>query len=439
MDWRDPLFPASNERMLPYLSRDAEGVLGILGHDAEKLLADHGSPLLLLLPERAADNVRSVRAAFGAFFPDVSVHYALKSCYYAPIACAALEAGAGVEVMSDAEMQIAEQAGFPDHLLVVNGLGRDRNYLRRGVSASGALHVLDFWDDFEALAAEAARQRRQVDVAVRVVPCMPHGLDNAMPLDSKLGNHVDDGEFWRLCDAVSEHPWMNLRGLHGHQFTRAASPADYGLFVAGLAAVVQEAYEQRNIRFEILDIGGGFDTRSVLEARGLPLSTFAEVAARELAVVPYPFRLVVEPGRYVSADAAVGLSRVRARRQRGQVTWQVVDLATNTLIPVPGAEYLPVPVRDGERRQLSRIGDGTCAPSVMCGDVALPATEPGTPLALLHCGAYTTVFAHVWGPRPPTVMALKASRMPELVTGPEEFGAAAKAVYGYELSLTPDA
>ncbi|MEU4583282.1 hypothetical protein AB0F92_14500 [Kitasatospora aureofaciens] len=409
------------------------------GRDAEELLAEFGSPLMVFLPDRVEDNVRSVSEAFGSRFPDVSVHYAVKCCYYDPVVRAALRAEAGIEVMSNLELQIAELTGCAPERLVINGLGRDEAYVQRGVRAAGSLHVLDTWDDFTAVARGATNAQQMVDVAVRVVPQMPGDLDNAMPLDSKLGNDAGSGEFWRLCDAVAEHPWLTLRGLHGHQFTRASSPADYGRFLAGLAAVACEAVTRKNLRFDVIDIGGGFDTRSKLEANGTPLSAFADVAAKELAAIPYPFRLIVEPGRYVAADAAVGLTRVRARKERKGFTWQVVDLATNTLIPVPGAEYIPISVRSSEGEvKTSRLGDGTCAPSVICNDISLPETVAGTPLAILHCGAYTTVFAHIWGPRPPVVLALRDNEDPEVLTDPRAFSEAARAVYGYELDLGPD-
>ncbi|MFD5485774.1 diaminopimelate decarboxylase family protein [Streptomyces virginiae] len=433
---RSPGFPHACERTLGYLSRDARGGLQVLGRDAEELLLTFGSPLLVLLPDRVEANVRSVYDAFGSRFPAVSVHYAVKSCYYEPVVRAALRAGAGLEVMSALEMQIAEQTGCAPDGLVINGLGRDEAYVRRGVRSPGSLHVLDTWDDLTAIATAASDEQRMVDVALRVVPQMPGDLDNAMPLDSKLGNHAGSDDFWRMCDVVAEHPWLALRGLHGHQFTRAGSPADYGQFVAGLAAVACEAVARKGIQFDVIDIGGGFDTRSILESRGTPLSEFADVAAKELAAVPYPFLLVVEPGRYVAADAGIGLTRVRARKEREGFTWQVVDLATNTLIPVPGAEYLPIPVQDSEcDSRISRIGDGTCAPSVICDEIELPVTVPGTPLAILHCGAYTTVFAHVWGPRPPTVISLDGASGPVVLTGPDDFKAAARSVYGYELDL----
>lgn len=429
-------FPARVAERLPYLTRDDAGRALLHGRDAGQLLTQHGSPVLVLLPDRAADNVRSVRAAFGERFPDVSVHYAVKSCYHAGVVRAAKDAGAGIEVMSGLELQIARQLGFRAEEIVLNGLGRDEAYVSDSVGVPEALNVLDTWEDFDTLARAARRARVVVNVAVRVTPWMPLELEGATPRDSKLGNHVDGESFWRLLRAVTENPWLNLRGLHAHQFTRAASLEDYGHYIAGFADAVVEA-DKRGYRFDVLDIGGGFEARSALEARGVRIDDFAGVAAEKLAGILHGYRLIVEPGRYVAADAAVGLTRVRARKPRAGFTWQIIDLATNVLIPVPGAEYYPVALQEdaGDRVTIARIGDGTCAPSTMCDDVVLPDMPSGAGLAMLNCGAYTTVFSHVWGPRPPAVVSMDADGAVEVVAGPSEFTAITKAMYGYDLDL----
>lgn len=430
-------FPARVAERLPYLTRDDAGRALLHGRDAGELLAQQGSPLLVLLPDRAADNVRSVRTAFGRRFPDVSVHYAVKACYHAGIVLAAREAGAGIEVMSGLELQIARQLGFRPEQIVLNGLGRDEQYVAASIGVPEALNVLDTWEDVDSLARAAQEARVVVNVAVRVTPWMPLEMDGATPRDSKLGNHADGESFWRLLHAVTDNPWLNVRGLHAHQFTRASSLEDYGHYLAGFADVVLEA-DRRGFRFDVLDIGGGFEARSALEARGVRIDDFAEVAAEKLAAVPYSFTLVVEPGRYVAADASVGLTRVRARKPRDGFTWQIVDLATNVLIPVPGAEYYPVVLEEnaGDPVTIARLGDGTCAPSTMCGDVVVPDVPAGTGLAVLGCGAYTTVFSHVWGPRPPAVVSLGADGTVDVVAGASAFAAAAKAVYGYDLDLS---
>lgn len=429
-------FPEHVAARLPHLTRDDAGRALLHGRDAGEVLARYGSPVLVLLPDRVADNVRSVRAAFGGHFADCSVHYAVKACYHAAAVGAVKEAGAGIEVMSGLELQIARRFGFPAPDLVLNGLGRDEAYVRASVEVPEALNVLDTREDFETLAREARRAQVVVDVAVRATPWLPPNLDGATPRDSKLGNHADGDVFWRLCREVADHPWLRLRGLHSHQFTRASSTVEYGYYLAGYAEVVLEAH-RRGFRFDVLDIGGGFEARSVLEAQGIRIDDFAGVAAERLAVVPYDYRLVVEPGRYVVADAAVGLTKVRARKPRDGFTWQIVDLATNVLIPVPGAEYYPVPlVSRDEEGGISRIGDGTCAPSTICGDVELPDLRAGDALAVLNCGAYTTVFSHVWGPRPPAVVSMDVDGSTELVAGPNEFAAISRAMYGYDLDLS---
>ncbi len=56
-------------------------------------------------------------------------------------------------------------------------------------------------------------------------------------------------------------------------------------------------------------------------------------------------------------------------------------------------------------------------------------------MAVLHCGAYTTVFAHVWGPLPPTTHVLGADGEGHPVVTARDLEAAVRRTYGYDLDL----
>jgi diaminopimelate decarboxylase len=154
-------------------------------------------------------------------------------------------------------------------------------------------------------------------------------------------------------------------------------------------------------------------------------------AAAGLSGLPPSVRVIAEPGRFAVADAAIGLTTVVARKQRDGFCWLVVDLATNTLVPIEGSWFPPVPlsVADGRPGAVFRLADQSCAVTEVHGAVRLP--EDVSELAVLGAGAYTTSFAHVWGPPSARVAVLDQGRL-DVLTSEDDQRLVARIMHGWQ-------
>ncbi|MET9966180.1 hypothetical protein ABZZ80_09790, partial [Streptomyces sp. NPDC006356] len=63
-------------------------------------------------------------------------------------------------------------------------------------------------------------------------------------------------------------------------------------------------------RSRVLNLGGGLEARDMLERAGSSCEHFADAAHDALRTVPRGYRLLLEPGRFVFADAAIVLTDV---------------------------------------------------------------------------------------------------------------------------------
>jgi diaminopimelate decarboxylase len=381
--------------LLPYLeSRDGE--LAFAGGERLSRLLPEGGAAIVYVPARAVDNYRSIREAFAAEFPRSRVAVALKACYQPRVVRALVEDGAGLEVMSGQELDLALAAGCPSGAIVSNGVGLRAGHIQVALLA-GALIVVDNLDDLASVERHAAEQGVRARLGLRVSPDVR--MERFIGRGSKLGCDWRGGGFLELVDAALATRWCDLTTLHAHQLSHCHDVGTYRRAIRGVAEVAGELVRALGVRFETIDIGGGFDSRYLVEANGQTAAAFAAAAAAELAPVPYEFELVVEPGRYVTADAAVGLTTVTGEKRNGGRRWRITSLGSNVLIPLPDIAYHPVPMRwpgDGEPWAEFDVGDGTCAPTVLARDVELPAGPAGRELAVLNVGAYTTVFAESW-------------------------------------------
>src|SRR5207249_4815194 len=104
------------------------------------------------------------------------------------------------------------------------------------------------------------------------------------------------------------------------------------------------------------------------------ISELAATASSSLSSIPYPFELELQLGRYLVADAAVGLTTVLAEKATAAGTWRICDLGSNVLIPLPDIAYAPLPSSQssGEEWGMYHITDGTGTPVALCRDAVLP-------------------------------------------------------------------
>ena len=133
---------------LPYLSYPG-GQLAISEIPVPRLW-DGSRPVLLYLPDRAVENYRIIRVAFGRYF-DVSVCCPIKACYVCGMLAALRAAGAGAEVASDFEWWIARRVGFPPERIVANGVCRPARQLDRVLSEEVMLVGVDGEEELERI------------------------------------------------------------------------------------------------------------------------------------------------------------------------------------------------------------------------------------------------------------------------------------------------
>lgn len=400
---QDPLDAA---RCLRYLEYGCGG-LSIAGWSAREILAA-GSPALVYVIDRALQNYRDLLTGFRARWPRTSVHFSLKSCYLLPVVQALVSAGCGLEVMSELELQIAFRCGIPADAVVATGTGHSAEYQAALARTAPKLIVIDCLADLARL-GKATASGPSLDIALRVSV----SADNSRYVSegSKLGADWSSGAFARLLDAARHYPQLRVVGLHSHMLGRCADPDAYARAVRDIVSVASELRDA-GITFRYIDIGGGLDARFILEQRGWHADDFAERAAAELVTLGYDFELVLEPGRFIAADSAVGLTTVMTEKENSGHRFYIVDIGSNVLIPRPAMEYPVIPLHDpGEghpEQSVTRfeVGDRTNTPGVFSRRAMLPTGLTGQGLCVLNCGAYTTVFAELWAHALPDIYAL---------------------------------
>lgn len=412
--------------LLPYLSYS--GTQLMIGGIPVTRLWDGLRPMLLYLPDRAVDNYRSVCAAFGRYF-DVSVYCAIKTCYLAGLLSALRAAGAGAEITSDFEWRIARTVGFPPERMVANGISRPPRHLDRLLSEESVLIDMDSEEELERSEWHARRSGVKPMIMVRVAPLPP---DAYFSERSKLGTGEDAA--FQLLERAARSPYLDLRGLHAHQLVRCADPEQFGCLASRMGELANEFATASGTHLEILNLGGGLESRFLLERSGHPISDFAAAAHDALAGTANT-HLLLEPGRYIFSDAALALTAVLGTKHRSDADWLITDIGCNVLPATSDRAYPPLPLRldGGKAWQHCHVADPTAGPSRLYLDALLPTDAASHGLALIGCGAYTTVRASLWGTDLPDIAQLNGGRA-EIVFDRSGQDAAVRSLYGVDVN-----
>ena len=128
-------------------------------------------------------------------------------------------------------------------------------------------------------------------------------------------------------------------------------------------------------------------------------------AARLLPLLhPLGLKILLEPGRFISGNAGILITRVEYVKRTGRKNFVIVDAAMNDLIRPAFydayQEIVPV-IRKGRATMKADVVGGVCeSGDYFCKDHPLPKVGEGDWLALLSAGAYGFAMASNYNARP---------------------------------------
>ncbi|MGK5087873.1 diaminopimelate decarboxylase [Bdellovibrionota bacterium FG-2] len=248
------------------------------------------------------------------------------------------QAGAGVDIVSGGELFRALKAGIAPEKIVFSGVGKTDVEMLAALTASPAgvlsfnvesAHELSRLNDLGKQVGKkvSVSLRYNPDVDAKTHPYISTGLKK-----NKFG--LEKTEILALTRAYRQYPWLHFRGLSVHigsQLLSLKPIADAFGRLYELASVVNGILPEP---LSILDLGGGLGIRYQNEKAPelekyckLIVGTFGHSSG--LSGKPL---IVLEPGRVLSGNSGVLLTRVLGRKKRGGREFLIVDAGMNDLI-----------------------------------------------------------------------------------------------------------
>jgi diaminopimelate decarboxylase len=386
----------------PHLSLTAVG-LAIEAVPLARIAVSHGTPTWVYSSAAILGRYRQMAVALADAGLDARIHYALKANDAAAIVTLLARQGAGADVVSDGERRIARAAGIAAKDIVFSGVGKTEAEIRAALADGVGQINVESAEELAMLSAIARGMGVTARVALRINPDVDAGTHAKITTglsENKFGIPAEDA--LALYSHAAALPGIAPAGLAMHIGSQITSLAPYRAAYGRLAGLVGEI-RGAGLTISLLDCGGGLGVPYAGEE--VPTaSAFAGVLKETVGGLG--LKVMIEPGRWLVAQAGILLARVLLQKQGESRRFVILDAAMNDLIrpSLYGAWHGILPITPARWRAAVAPAD-VVGPVCESGDTfatarALPDLGQGELVAVLDAGAYGSVMSSTYNARP---------------------------------------
>lgn len=369
----------------------------------EALARRYGTPLYVYSATQIAERLSLFQDAFRAV--QHLVCYAVKANSSLAILQLLARRGAGFDIVSGGELErvLAVDRAAAERV-VFSGIGKTAAEMDLALRAGILLFNVESEGELELLSERAAKLRKRARVALRVNPDVfaeTHPYISTGMREHKFGIEIRRAR--KLYSTAGKYLEPAGVSVHIGSQIRAAEP--FGSAAQRVARLIAELRKDGHaIRY--MDLGGGLGIEYHAERPFDPEAKVREYAEALLAAAAQvkDVTLLLEPGRFLVAQAGALLSRVLYVKKNGKKTFVITDAAMNDLIrPALYQAYheiVPVVARRGSRKMVADVVGPVCETGdFFARDRELPPLVPGDLVAILDAGAYGMSLASNYNAR----------------------------------------
>lgn len=359
-----------------------------------------GTPVYIYSKNTFIEHLQKMQKAFSKI--ETTICYSVKACGNINILKFMAQAGSGFDIVSGGELFRVLKANGDASKIVYAGVGKTDNEIVEALNAGIGYFNIESQEELENLITIAKKHGKKTKAALRINPDVQyktHAYITTGVKETKFG--VDIEHAINIFDKYAENENVSLCAVHVHLGSGGKTIDPYVNAVKKILPVIEEI-RKRGHKVEALDLGGGY---------GADYESDTVPSAQQYAdgIVPLlkekKLKLILEPGKSISANAGILLTRVIYNKQGGSKKFAIVDAGMNDLIrpSLYNAFHFIWPAKVDKKfvpsqREQNFRADGTEIYDVvgpicegadfLAKDRALPPVKRGDLLAVFTAGAY---------------------------------------------------
>lgn len=305
--------------------------------------------------------------------------------------------GCGFDVVSGGEMHRVLSVGADPKSIIFSGVGKSSDEIEQGILNQILSFNVESVSELYRIEAIAKKLRMNAAVSIRFNPDIDSGGHDYITTGrkgDKFGiSSIED--ILNLTTYISESPNLNMVGLACHIGSQIINLESYKE-TAQRTFELADQIANLGVELEFLDLGGGLGVSYDSDIHPNPEDL---ISCLELEFKGRKERLILEPGRSISANAGILLTKVEYIKDE----FLIVDAAMNDLLrpSLYQAKHEIWNIKKVEGDDLIRnIVGPICESSDFLGKNIKISAEEDDILAVRTAGAYGFVMSSNYNTRP---------------------------------------
>ncbi|MDR0665018.1 MAG: diaminopimelate decarboxylase [Helicobacteraceae bacterium] len=354
--------------------------------DYRSLADRYGTPLYIYDLDYMASQYEKLKSAFRG--KKSLIAFAVKANSNLSVIAKFASLGAGADCVSYGEIKRALIAGVPKYKIIFSGVGKRDDEIEGALNDDILFINCESESELDRIESIARRLAKRARISVRVNPeidAKTHPYISTGLLENKFGVDIQTAK--RLYIRVKNSAWLEAAGIHFHIGSQMTELAPI-LEAAKKAADLARSLTALEIDIKFFDAGGGigvaYNDETIFDVKD-----YAEGIAR--AIEGLDLTIICEPGRFLTADGGVFLTRVLYEKRSKVKRFVVTDGGMNDLIrpALYGASHRVEAIgKSGDESLCDVVGPVCESGDFFAKDILLAPVERGDLLAVHTAGAY---------------------------------------------------
>ena len=368
----------------------------------KQLAEQFGTPLYVYSRATLERHWHAFNNAFGEH-PHL-VCFAVKSNPNIAILNIMAKLGSGFDIVSQGELERVLAAGGDAGKVVFSGVAKSRQEITRALEVNIRCFNVESEAELLRINQIAGEMGKIAPISLRVNPDVDahtHPYISTGLKENKFGVSVEQArEVYKVAATL---PNIKIVGMDCHIGSQLTELQPF-LDAVDRLIVLMEQLKQDGIRLKHLDLGGGLGVTYTDEAPPHP-TEYAKALWEKLSAFS-ELEIIVEPGRAITANAGILVTKVEYLKSNESRNFAIVDAGMNDMIrPALYQAYMNILEIDRTLAREEKIYDVVgpiCETSDFLGKQRKLAIAEGDYLAQRSAGAYGASMSSNYNSRPRT-------------------------------------
>ena len=261
---------------------------------------------------------------------DILVAYSVKSNSNIAVIDILNSLHSGADVVSIGELQRALKVGIPPDKIVFSGVGKTQEEMAFGIDKNILQFNVESLAELKKLSEISISKGKNCPVAIRINPDIEAGGHKNISTGvhgTKFG--IDYKEVQKIYEYASNLKGIKIVGIDVHIGSQITNLAPFKLAYNKIADLVRVLREKGH-KISNIDLGGGIGILYDNSDNIFSLTEYAEMVLQTVGNLGC--KIIFEPGRFISGNAGLLLTKVVRLKSNSKHNFLIVDAAMNDFL-----------------------------------------------------------------------------------------------------------